>query len=95
MTVHLQCDYCDASIEEEDEHVTIDAHGCGETSDLLGWRYVSEYLGHYHATLERPCYQRMWCQIFLVHQAASLERIPTTTAAKITRLRSKHLKGEA
>jgi hypothetical protein len=65
-----------------------------ETFDSLG-RYISEYLGHYHATLKRPCYERMWDRMLAVHEAASLENIPTTTAQKITRLRSKHLKGEA
>lgn len=92
MTSYLQCDYCGAPIEPDDgEHfVTIDARGAEDSDGVIGYHHVSELLGHYHATTNRPCYEQMWQRMLLVHQVApSLEQIPTATGQKIASLRRK------
>ena len=100
MTRYLLCDYCGEPIEEDEQHVAISATGGREaTHGRLGWEVANESLGHFHATLERCCYDELVDHMLLVIATHSdLERIPTASSQKITRLRSKHRKptgGEA
>lgn len=96
MTSYLQCDYCGEPIDEDEDrnYVTIDARGFKEDDDC-GWSHVNGYLGHYHASHDQPCYQRIRDGIRLVNAVApSLEQIPTATAQKIARLRRTHKKAD-
>lgn len=90
MTSFLQCDYCGLPIDTvEDQYVTISGRG-REASNTRFDDLVNETLGHYHATLEHPCYEEMWQRMLLVHEAAPcLERIPTASGQKIAQLRRK------
>jgi hypothetical protein len=94
MTRYLLCDYCGEPIEEDERHVVISARGSQEiTYDRLGWEVANELLGHFHATLERCCYDELVDRMLLVMETHSdLDRIPTASSQTIARLRAKHRK---
>jgi hypothetical protein len=92
MTRYLLCDYCGEPIEEDEQHVMISATGSREaTHGGLYWEAAKELLGHFHATLERCCYDELVDQMLLVMETHSdLQRIPTASSHRIARLRAKH-----
>lgn len=95
MTEYLQCDYCGEPIDDDDSryYVTIDAHGFKD--DGGDWSHVNGYIGHYHASLDQPCYERVRDSIRLVNAVGpSLEQIQTATPQKIASLRRKHKKAD-
>jgi hypothetical protein len=82
MSLAYTCDYCGERIDDDEEnYATISARGTAEDDgESCGWRSVSGWIGHYHATLAQPCYDRVRDAIDLVREwAPAVAALPTTS----------------
>ena len=93
MAIDYRCDWCGQPIDGDDPMVTIDATGQEENPGRLGGcDMVHGWIGHYHATVERPCYHAARdALLFMRDSRRGLDAIDTATPQKVAALRRRHL----